>query len=181
MHRTDQNGSESLKDLVYGMFEKQWITEAHKNLGMVYQEMSCEEYDEMLRRLCRNDRLDRAETDMPYYDRSSLWRRVKYECKGVHPDARWFIEDYPLDGELVLFLDSDQGRKGWVVSSWVNMVRLLGDCPGFDFFITNRLCDFLIGFDDEADVLICSGVDRDWFDSKIPLFEHVYWAETDEV
>lgn len=95
------------------------------------------------------------------HGQSPLWERLEGECSKYDPDGWRAISEFPFDNMVTMFFDKENETTMYSMNSCRDVVRLLCECPGFVFYITDVNCSFLLCHNDH-DYLIGSGTAKDW-------------------
>lgn len=101
--------------------------------------------------------LQYASSKMP----PNLWERIQGGVGRYDPMGWKAIGDFPNDTPVILFFDVEDETAVYEAQSCPELVRLLAECPGFVFYVTNRRYDFLICHNDH-DYLIAAGTAKPW-------------------
>ena len=90
-----------------------------------------------------------------------LWERLT-DHAGVHDPEGWkLLANYPHEGRVLLFFDWDDEAAIYSAKDCTEVAKLLSECPGFVFYVTDELCGFLICHNDH-DQLIGAGQAKPW-------------------
>lgn len=92
-----------------------------------------------------------------------LWERL-YDSCGVHDPNAWRrLGEFVRTTSFLLVHDS-QGRCGYRFDTPADLPRVLADCPGFEFYVTDGGGNYVLAFN-HHDVLIGCGVAAAWVSS----------------
>lgn len=91
----------------------------------------------------------------------SLWERLEGEASRYDPDGWKAIGQFPCDDMVTIFFDREDEVVMYRVKSCLDLVKLLSECPGFVFYLTDDKCSFLLCHNDH-DYLIGAGSAKDW-------------------
>lgn len=90
-----------------------------------------------------------------------LWERLKSDFSKYDPEGWRVISDFPFDNRVTMFFDRESEANMYSISSCKEAVKILSECPGFVFYITDEGCSFLLCHNDH-DYLIGAGSAKDW-------------------
>jgi hypothetical protein len=99
-----------------------------------------------------------------YHGQSPLWERLEDDLSKYDPDGWRAIGEFPYDGRITLFFDKNNETTMYSINNCSDVVKLLSECPGFVFYITDANCSFLLCHNDH-DYLIGAGIAKDWVGS----------------
>ena len=92
-----------------------------------------------------------------------LWERL-HESQGLHDANAWRrLADFVRTPSILLVHDS-QGSCGYRFETPAGLPRVLADCSGFEFYVTDGEGEYLLAFN-HHDVLIGSGQAAQWVKS----------------
>ncbi len=92
---------------------------------------------------------------------TNIWENLVDEFSVNDKNAWIWIEDYISDNEAIMFFNQEDEKNAFLFHNGHDVVSLLGDTYGFEFYLTNRNIDYLLCFN-HHDVLIACGDSRDW-------------------
>ncbi len=133
-----------------------WISEASTTLNIQLEPLSSEGANNLFRRLRKK-----------YADFSSelpLWETVGEHISRKRANGWRDVGEYVGDFQCLLATEKD-GEEAYRVSSGNDLTQLLHECPGFEFYVTNEDCDFLLCHNDH-DYLIGAGKAAAWVATK---------------
>lgn len=100
-------------------------------------------------------------TDSPYF-----WETINNRFSIQNKESWAWVGEYsPNDKTFMLFLDN-QNETGVVFEKGMCIPKVLWNCTGFEFYLTNHNVDYIIAFN-HHDYLIASGMAEEWLKSKI--------------
>ena len=75
-----------------------------------------------------------------------LWEKfVHYEA--VNDDMGWsYIKDFVKDNECIMFFNQEQEQEMFLIQSGEDLNYILSETFGFEFYITNKQCSYLLCF-----------------------------------
>ena len=94
-----------------------------------------------------------------------LWERLNEQVGVFDPDGWKTVEKYPFNDNLLMFFDLDNEKTMYLFSSIGDVVKILSECPGFVFYLTDCECTFLLCHNDH-DYLIGAGDAKGWVSSR---------------
>ena len=95
-----------------------------------------------------------------------LWEEI-IDCVSVNNKDAWqWINDFIGDWEVILFFNSADEKKSFVFKNGEDLVSVLGETYGFEFYITNKDLTYLMCFN-HHDILIASGIAKEWLKNKL--------------
>jgi hypothetical protein len=135
---------------------KSWILEAAATLEIQLQQMSSDEADEVFLRL----RQEYADSDSAL----PLWETIGERESRKRANGWQDIGEYVGDSPCLLITEKD-GQEVYRVPSGSDLTKLLAECPGFEFYITNDDYDCLLCHN-HHDYLIGTGKSAEWVAAK---------------
>jgi hypothetical protein len=90
-----------------------------------------------------------------------LWERIRDDVSVRNPDAWQWVSSVPLSGHAILFFEEHDEPAGFVFDSGVDVVSVLAESTGFEFYLTDDASSFLITFN-HHDYLSAAGGAADW-------------------
>ena len=90
-----------------------------------------------------------------------LWERVDTSVALQDADAWTLIAAFASDRPILL-VESARGWEGIEFASTVDVVRVLGDLPGFEFVLSNASTDYFLAFN-HHDFLVADGSAKQHF------------------
>ena len=95
-----------------------------------------------------------------------LWEEIIDYVSFNNKDAWQWINDFIGDWEVILFFNSADEKKSFVFKNGEDLVSVLGETYGFEFYITNKDLTYLMCFN-HHDILIASGIAKEWLKNKL--------------
>jgi hypothetical protein len=94
-----------------------------------------------------------------------LWETLS-ESVGVHdPEAwRWPARFAASQSSLLAF-NPDQEEKAFAFADGAELETVLGECSGFEFYVTNSSFDYVLCFN-HHDVLVAAGTALEWLRAR---------------
>jgi len=74
------------------------------------------------------------------------------------------VAEFVGASECILLTEKD-GPDAYYVRNGEDLLKLLEECPGFEFYVTNQMLDYLLCHN-HHDYLIGCGVSKEWVESK---------------
>jgi hypothetical protein len=133
-----------------------WISEAVTTLQFQLVRLPSEESREVLRQL-RQKYADSA-SELP------LWETISESESRKRVDGWMDVCEYVGDSPCLLVTEKD-GPDAYRISSGRDLCRLLSECPGFEFYVTNDVYDYLLCHN-HHDYLIGAGQSAEWVATK---------------
>ncbi|NLM35481.1 MAG: hypothetical protein GX206_08590 [Clostridiales bacterium] len=90
-----------------------------------------------------------------------IWERVTNEVAINHKDAWQWINTFISNSEAIMFFNPSDEKKAYRLSNGDDVVTILSETYGFEFYITNKEADYLLCFN-HHDVLIACGSAKEW-------------------
>lgn len=92
---------------------------------------------------------------------SWFWEKF-YEYESIYDNKSWsYIKDFVLDKECILFFNQDEESKMFLIQNGYDLNYILSETYGFEFYVTDRICSFLICFN-HHDILYGCGEAYRW-------------------
>ena len=90
-----------------------------------------------------------------------LWEKfVHYEA--VNDDMGWsYIKDFVKDNECIMFFNQEQEQEMFLIQSGEDLNYILSVTFGFEFYITNKQCSYLLCFN-HHNILYGCGIAEKW-------------------
>lgn len=89
-----------------------------------------------------------------------LWERL-VDAVQVQDENGWKrLNEFPLR-RILLFFDSQEENSAFIFESTSILVDVIAECPGFEFYVTNEICSFVVCFN-HHNCLIGCGEAKDW-------------------
>lgn len=129
------------------------IEEACSVTGILAEKISVEKSSEI--RKCVEDRYTGNRRDTP------LWERLEEDNSIYDPNGWKTIGEFPYNDKIMIFFDIENESAMYSVISCSDLVKLLSECPGFVFYLTDAKCSFVLCHNDH-DYLIGVGTAKDW-------------------
>ena len=96
----------------------------------------------------------------------ALWEALANKVSCHDPNAWRWISDYVRGRTCLLAIRPTLERAAFEFASGEDLVRVLGECSAFEFYVTDKEFSFLLCFN-HHDYLIASGAAIDWLRSRI--------------
>ena len=93
-----------------------------------------------------------------------LWDNLKDKYSIYNRDGWKLISNFTKNETVFLILEQSDERAVYSFKNGEEVVRVLGECFGFVFYITNESKSYLLCFNDH-DYLIGSGQAKEWIKS----------------
>lgn len=90
-----------------------------------------------------------------------MWERLqKYEALS-DKDAWGYLKDYINNENCILFFNQEEDKEMFEVDSGYDMHTILSETYGYEFYITNSDCSYLLCFN-HHDILYGAGDSQQW-------------------
>lgn len=129
-----------------------WISDAAASLGLRVQGLAPLETDDVLGKL--RVRFADSTSGLP------LWETIAEDTSRKRANGWLDIGKYVGDSQCLLITEQDGGAV-YRVSNGKDLTRLLSECPGFEFYVTNEDHDYLLCHN-HHDYLIGAGNSAEW-------------------
>jgi hypothetical protein len=96
-------------------------------------------------------------TDWPLW----IWEHVQDEYATQCPDGWRAIGDFAADSDVVLFFNPKDDQSIFLFHSGRDVVRVLGECSGFEVYFTDLGTSFLLIYN-HHDYLVACGTAKEW-------------------
>ena len=90
-----------------------------------------------------------------------LWERIKEDVSIQDPEAWRWLGTIPLGGRAVLFFEESEEPSGFMFDSAADVVSVLAESTGFEFYLTDEAMSFLAAFN-HHDYLSATGAAAQW-------------------
>ena len=92
---------------------------------------------------------------------SFLWEKI-IDCVSIQDQNAWMlIEEFLFNSSFIMFFDKGVDETMIELNPSTQLTKILEDCPGFVFYITNIDYTYLLCFNDH-DFLIGAGSASKW-------------------
>lgn len=93
-----------------------------------------------------------------------LWEKF-FRCETLADDRAWsYIKDFVKDNECIMFFNQEDEKEMFLIQSGDDLNYILSETYGFEFYITNRECAYLLCFS-HHDILHGCGTAEKWISS----------------
>jgi hypothetical protein len=99
-------------------------------------------------------------------NRDWLWKYVKDVVSIANKDAWQWVENFIGDSKTIMFFNQSDDKSAFIFMNGHDVVKILGETFGFEFYLTNENTDYLLCFD-HHDVLSAAGTAGEWLKSYI--------------
>lgn len=90
-----------------------------------------------------------------------LWEKFIHS-EAINDDMAWsYIKDFINDNECIMFFNQDEEKEMFLIRSGWDLNFLLSETYGFEFYITNMDCLYLLCFS-HHDILYGCGIAEEW-------------------
>ena len=93
-----------------------------------------------------------------------LWERLSSYEAYADSNGWTYIQDFVLNVSCILFFNQDDEKKMFSISNGKDLHYILSETCGFEFYITDKECSYLLCFT-HHDVLIGCGKAKKWVSS----------------
>ena len=96
-------------------------------------------------------------------EKKELWLWDKLNNYEALSDSRgWtYIQNFVLDENCIMFFNQDEEKKMFIISNGKDLQYVLSETSGFEFYITDINCSYLICFN-HHDILYGCGKAKKW-------------------
>jgi hypothetical protein len=126
------------------------VSRAIQDAGVVARTASAREADEL-----------RRELELHYVERWPLW---EYDSRAIaiqDPDAWRLLSSFLSNTEAFLLFNPDDDQSVFWFESGRDIVSVVGESYGFEFYVTDRAATFYLSFN-HHDFLVASGGAVPW-------------------
>lgn len=95
-----------------------------------------------------------------------LWEEMIDYYSVNNKEAWQWINEFIGDSETIMFFNNSDERKSFIFKNGDDLVSVLSETYGYEFYITNKDLTYLICFN-HHDVLIASGTAKQWLEKKL--------------
>lgn len=90
-----------------------------------------------------------------------LWEKfIHYEA--LNDDMAWsYIKDFVKDNECIMFFNQEEEKEMFLIQSGDDLNYVLSETYGFEFYITNKQCSYLLCFS-HHNILYGCGIAEKW-------------------
>ena len=90
-----------------------------------------------------------------------LWEKlIHYEV--LNNDMAWsYIKDYVKNNECIMFFNQDDEKEMFLIKSGEDLNYILSETFGFEFYITDKQCSYLLCYS-HHDILYGCGGAEEW-------------------
>lgn len=106
----------------------------------------------------------RSRMEAKFLDQNSssfLWERFQESSSIYDPNGWARLSEFGHMGEVYLFFSRDDESGFWKIGNLQDLVEILGECGGQEFYICDQDMNFVICHN-HHDYLIAAGTARDW-------------------
>jgi len=98
-------------------------------------------------------------------NRYPLWEYI-VSSEGIHNKDAWsWISEFLDNCPVIIFFDESDDKSMVRLEHGLHVSKILGECFGFVFYLTDFNYNYLICFNDH-DILIGAGTAKDWIKIK---------------
>lgn len=90
-----------------------------------------------------------------------LWEKfIHYEA--LNDDMAWsYIKDFIKDNECIMFFNQQEEKEMFLIQSGDDLNHVLSETYGFEFYITDKQCSYLLCFS-HHNILYGCGIAEEW-------------------
>ncbi|UQA58580.1 hypothetical protein [Polyangium aurulentum] len=92
-----------------------------------------------------------------------------------HPDSWIWVEEYLSTEPVLFFYDDERERSVFRFRSGQDLVRVIKECYGFVYYVTNETLDYVVCHNDH-DYILGAGKAKAWVESLMP--RHEEWVRS---
>lgn len=95
-----------------------------------------------------------------------IWEKLsRYNC--ISDKEGWkYIKDFIGENKCIIFFNHEDDKKMFIISSGDDLNYILSETCGYEFYITNFICSYLICYN-HHDVLIGCGQAEKWIEKLV--------------
>lgn len=94
-----------------------------------------------------------------------LWEEIVDYFSVNNKDAWRWVNEFIGKSEAIMFFNNSDERKSFIFQNGDDLVSVLSETYGFEFYITNKDLTYLICFN-HHDILIASGIAKEWLKNR---------------
>jgi hypothetical protein len=95
-----------------------------------------------------------------------IWEGLTDKVAVQNPDAWRWVSDFVMNAEVLMFFNKQDEIAIFKFDDGSQLVPVLSECTGFEFYLTNATTDYLICFN-HHNFLIAAGTAVDWLKKRI--------------
>lgn len=84
-----------------------------------------------------------------------LWEHLKNQLSVNNKEAWLWIDELVGDAETIMFFNSTDEKVAFFFNKGVDIVSVLNETYGFEFYLTNRDTEYLICFNHHDVLIVC--------------------------
>lgn len=93
-----------------------------------------------------------------------LWENLN-QYEALNDDKAWsYLKDFVRDNACIMFFNQEDDKEMFLIQSGNDLNYVLSETYGFEFYITDRKCSYLMCFNDH-DILYGCGTAIEWIKS----------------
>lgn len=90
-----------------------------------------------------------------------LWEKFIHYVS-LNDDMAWsYIKDFVKDNECIMFFNQEEEKEMFLIQSGTDLNYILSETYGFEFYITNKQCSYLLCFS-HHNILYGCGIAESW-------------------
>ena len=94
-----------------------------------------------------------------------LWEEIVDYFSVNNKDAWKWVNEFIGNSEAIMFFNNSDERKSFLFKNGNDLVSVLSETYGFEFYITNKDLTYLLCFN-HHDILISSGIAKEWLKNR---------------
>lgn len=94
-----------------------------------------------------------------------LWEEIVDYFSINNKDAWQWVSEFIGNSEAIMFFNNSDERKAFLFQNGNDLVSVLSETYGFEFYITDKDLTYLLCFN-HHDILISSGVAKEWLKNR---------------
>ncbi len=99
-----------------------------------------------------------------------LWEHITPSISVQDPTSWRWISDFVQDSEVIMFFNEEDDDTVFVFENGSQVVPVLMECTGFEFYLMDRLANYLICFN-HHDFLIVAGSAASWLTKRLHMIQ----------
>lgn len=99
------------------------------------------------------------------FDGNWIWERLK-QYSTLSDDMAWeHLKDFIGENECIMFFNQNEEKEMFLIHSGNDLNIILAETCGFEFYITDRECTYLLAYN-HHDILYGCGTAIDWMEKS---------------
>lgn len=100
-----------------------------------------------------------------------LWEKFTH-YESLSDDMAWsYIQNFIEDNECIIFFNQEEEKEMFLLKSGNDLNYLLSETYGFEFYITNRKCSYLLCFNHHNILYGCGDAEK-WIKEMLTILKN---------